>query len=229
MRKIYFLFISLLVLACQENNTPDIDPNNLLLGSWGNAEYDNGRFSFKRINSLPDDAYAISFLPDFTYVERTSGWCGTPPLTFFNIDGSWLQEGSILSIVTNGYIGSYEWEIISLNETDLVVEYHLSQQEQEHRALMDLFDEIYSIANSITCTDASDWNYTPYGSKACGGPQGYIAYSNQIDVPAFLTLVDSYTQAEHFYNIQWGIVSTCDVTPQPMSVSCESGSAVLNY
>ena len=94
---------------------------------------------------------------------------------------------------------------------------------------MDLYYEIYSIANSIPCNDALNWSFTPYGSKACGGPQGYIEYSNQIDVPAFLTLVETYTQAEHDYNIEWGIISTCDIIPQPTSVSCENGNAVLNY
>ena len=228
MRNFYFLFIAILFFSCQENDDIEINPKNLLIGAWRNASYNNNQTTFERIASLPNNAYAISFFEDSSYIEKSSGWCGTPPLSFFTINGTWDQEESIVSIATETP-SFYNWKIISLSETNLVVEYEVSQQQLDHRALMDLYYEIYSIANSITCNNATDWNFTPYGSKACGGPQGYMGYSNQIDVPAFLTLVETYTQAEHDYNIEWGIYSTCDITPQPISVSCENGNAILNY
>ena len=102
-------------------------------------------------------------------------------------------------------------------------------QEQERQALLVLFDEIETIANSVACNDASDWDFVPYGNKGCGGPQGYVAYSNQINVTAFLILVENYTQAEREYNLRWGIISTCDLPAVPSGVSCENGDAVLNY
>ena len=101
--------------------------------------------------------------------------------------------------------------------------------QQDRAALLVLFDEIETISNSISCDDDSDWSFVAYGHKACGGPQGYIAYSNQIDVPEFLVLIENYTQAERNYNIKWGIISTCDLPAVPTGVRCENGDAVLNY
>ena len=104
-----------------------------------------------------------------------------------------------------------------------------NDQSADLEALEAMFEEIETIANSIACTDAAEWSITPYGSKACGGPQGYIAYSNQIDVASFLLKVEQYSQAEYNYNIRWGIISTCDLPAAPTGVSCENDVAVLIY
>ncbi|MFD2566873.1 hypothetical protein [Pseudotenacibaculum haliotis] len=229
MKKLYFLFLMGLFVACQQNNAPTIDPNNLLVGVWGNATYDNERLTFERISSLPSDQYAVAFYADFTFIQRTSGWCGTPPLTYSNEEGTWSSQDELVSVNSGGYPGNFQWSIELLDNTTLIVKRVLSEQEQDHRALMDLFDEIYTIATSVSCTNSSDWSYTPYGEKACGGPQGYLAYSNQIDVPDFLAKVEAYRQAEEDYNTTWQIVSTCDLPQQPTGVSCVNGNAVLNY
>jgi hypothetical protein len=93
-------------------------------------------------------------------------------------------------------------------------------QNDDLAALQVMFEEIQTLATSVSCT---------YGSKACGGPQGYIAYSNQINVAYFLSLIEEYSTAEREYNIRWGIVSTCDIPEIPTGVSCQNGSAVLIY
>ena len=110
----------------------------------------------------------------------------------------------------------------------------LSCQDNENQndsltVLQALFEEIQTLANSVACTDATEWTFVSYGAKACGGPQGYIAYSNQIDVAYFLSLIEEYTTAEREYNIRWGIVSTCDLPAIPTEVSCQNGEAVLIY
>ena len=94
---------------------------------------------------------------------------------------------------------------------------------------MVLFNEISTIAYSVSCTDSSNWNFTAYGAKACGGPQGYIAYSNEIDVTAFLEKIAIYTQAEKEYNFNYGVVSDCSVPIEPKSVTCSNGYPILNY
>lgn len=102
-------------------------------------------------------------------------------------------------------------------------------QNDDLAALQAMFEEIETIATSVACTDETEWAFIAYGAKACGGPQGYIAYSNQIDVDDFLLKVEQYTLAERTYNIRWGIISTCDLPAQPSEVSCENGEAVLIY
>lgn len=94
---------------------------------------------------------------------------------------------------------------------------------------MKLFDEIYELARSVSCTDSNELSYTPYGAKACGGPKGYIGYSNNIDTITFLNLVDQYTSLEGQHNTKWGIISACNVTPQPESVECQNGVPRLKY
>jgi len=102
-------------------------------------------------------------------------------------------------------------------------------QNDDLAALQAMFEEIQTLASSVACTDATEWTFVSYGSKACGGPQGYIAYSTQIDVANFLSLIEEYSTAEREYNIRWGIVSTCDLPDIPAGVSCQNGDAVLIY
>jgi hypothetical protein len=104
-----------------------------------------------------------------------------------------------------------------------------STQEEERQTLLMMFQEIETLANSVACEDAADWSFVAYGHKACGGPQGYIAYSNQIDVDAFLALVENYTTFEREFNLRWGVGSDCAFVSPPSEVLCENGVAVLNY
>lgn len=102
-------------------------------------------------------------------------------------------------------------------------------QQEEAQYLQELFDEIQNMAKSVTCEDASIWQFTSYGSKACGGPIGYIAYANTIDTQLFLEKVATHKAAENAYNQKWGIASDCMIAAEPTDVTCENGEAVLIY
>lgn len=104
-----------------------------------------------------------------------------------------------------------------------------NNQEDDRLALLAMLNDIETLSKSVVCDDASDWNFVAYGHKACGGPHGFIAYSDQIDVNAFLVLVQNYTEAERSYNIKWGVVSDCSLIAEPTGVLCENGEAVLEY
>ena len=71
--------------------------------------------------------------------------------------------------------------------------------------------------------------YLAYGSKACGGPQGYLAYSRSIDVQNFLDQVAVYTQSEEVFNMKWEVVSTCELAEPPTGVVCEDEKPVFVY
>ena len=102
-------------------------------------------------------------------------------------------------------------------------------QEEEIQDLEQLFDEIEDVSLSISCEDVTDWAFVAYGSKACGGPQGYIAYSTTIDVTQFLQLVEDYTATEDAFNQRWGVISDCAIFSPPSSVICRDGLPVLIY
>ncbi len=228
LKKLFLLIFSILFIACESNET-DINTDNLLLGVWVEPQYNGETTTFKRGNSLPNKGNGISFLSNGNLIERTSGFCGTPPLTFFNIEGTFILNDSLITIKTNNYPSNYAWRIISLSESKLVVKRELTAQEIDHRALMDLFYEIENLAYSVTCTNATNWQFTPYVAKACGGPQGYIVYSNQIDTQYFLNKIAAYTQAEKDYNFKWAIVSDCSIVNPPKSIECKNGYPILKY
>ncbi|MDC1162394.1 hypothetical protein OAT18_03020 [Tenacibaculum sp.] len=220
-----FLFIS-----CQNNDDlPVIDKENLLIGFWSNSVYKNNVITFSRVYSLPDNNYGISFNKKGNFIERSSGWCGTPPLFFSNYKGNWKQKNKKIQVNSVSPLIRYNWEIVSLSEDKLIIKRVLTDQEIDHQKIMTLFEELYDISKSITCNDSNSWSFTPYGSKACGGPKGYIAYSNEIDTVKFLQIVEKYTKLEDSYNKKWGVNSTCNIEPKPKKVNCVNGYPVLKY
>ena len=104
-----------------------------------------------------------------------------------------------------------------------------ASQEQEAQHIQQLFTEIQAMASSVPCENESLWNFTNYGSKACGGPVGYIAFSTTIDTTAFLQKVAAHRIAQEKYNIKWGIVSDCSAPAQPIGVVCENNLPVFVY
>ncbi len=229
-RALTILSIVLTITSCTINNeNENFNPNDLLLGNWTHEYSDNGEVVFKRTNSLPNENYGVSFLKEGKFVERTSGWCGTPPLVFWNIEGTYELDGTLIKIKTEGYPENYNWRIVSLTNQKLVITYEQTDQEKDHEDLVNLFNELYAMATSKKCNNANDWLITAYGSKACGGPQGFMPYPNSIDVNLFIDKVSQYTQKEHQYNIKWGIISTCDLPAQPSGVKCENDLPVLIY
>jgi len=220
--------LALLSYSCEENSM-NINDDNLLLGSWIEPKYEGERITFKRSNKLLDKSYGITFIQNGSFTEKTSGFCGTPPLSFFNIEGTFALDNNLISISNEGYTSSYIWTILELTENKLVVKIELSEQEKEHRALMELFNEISEIAFKESCIDDNEWEFIPYGAKACGGPQGYLPYSKNINIQTFLEKVNAYTAAEKKYNVNWSIISDCAFINPPKNVGCQNGYPVLNY
>lgn len=119
--------------------------------------------------------------------------------------------------------------LLSLSMLSMIAcEEELTQEEQD-LALEEMWEEIQTLASSVDCDHAEDWTYTAYGSKACGGPVGYIAYPTTIDTEAFLELVEQHSNAQEAYNEANGIGSDCSVPSQPIGVICEEGQPVLVY
>jgi len=215
--------------SCSENSDLEMAPDNLLIGHWTEPTYNNESIIFKRSNHIANDSYGVSFKKTGVFIEHSSGWCGTPPLVFNDYTGNWQTKNMLIMVSMQHFPGNFNWRIVSLTENQLIVQRELTAQEKEHQHLIALFTEIETIATSIPCTDANDWNYTAYGAKACGGPQGYIAYSNKINQISFLKKIQEYTDLEDAYNKKWDIISTCDLPSQPIEIVCENGRPVLKY
>jgi hypothetical protein len=106
-----------------------------------------------------------------------------------------------------------------------------NSQETENQNLTKMNTEIISasMVNSSPCSNPAEWSFTAIGSKACGGPTGFIAYSLKINVTEFLKKVENYTKAQDAYNKKWGIFSTCDILLPPKRVDCVNGKPTLVY
>ncbi len=101
--------------------------------------------------------------------------------------------------------------------------------EEEKAKLEKLYDEIVELSQSETCSNPDNWKYTAIGSKACGGPTGYIAYPKSIDESNFLSLVEDYTLTQKSYNEKSGMMSDCSLPAEPTGITCEDGKAKLVY
>lgn len=93
--------------------------------------------------------------------------------------------------------------------------------------LRQLHSEITALANSVPCTDPSQWAITPLGSKACGGPVSYIAYPEGSLSQNFLSLVEHYTEAQRAFNKKYGLISDCMYVMSPSGIRCENNRAVF--
>ncbi|MEP5338098.1 MAG: hypothetical protein ABJL44_08380 [Algibacter sp.] len=228
--KMKFLFLIVIcVFSCEEVNNETPESNDLLIGTWVDPTYNDGKLTYKKVESVPDEDYSLTFKVGGEVLFITSGWCGTPPLSYYSYEGNWQLENNIVSIVYEDfYPASSSWLIVSLTENELVIEREYTEQELDHQDLMSLFDELYELRYDFSCDNANDWSFAAYGAKACGGSQGYIAYPKEVEV-AFLEKVEAYTALEKEFNIKWNIVSTCDLPSQPTSVECQNGYPILKY
>lgn len=104
-----------------------------------------------------------------------------------------------------------------------------ASQEEDIQEIQNLEARILGMTDGILCDQASDWTYTAFGSKACGGPASYIVYPNSINTTQFLGLVEQYKQMTSDYNQQWGIISDCALVGSPTHVDCKDGKPVLVY
>ncbi len=86
--------------------------------------------------------------------------------------------------------------------------------------------EIKNFIAKTNCSSSTDCRFIAYGSKACGGPQGYLLYSSGIDEEALKKMVAKYTAAEDEYNKANGIISDCSLPNPPEKMECENGKCI---
>jgi hypothetical protein len=129
MKKILKTVLLLLLVTSfgcsQENETIPINESNKLIGHWINPVYSGSELQLTRANSLKNDEYGLSFLEKTQCVERSSGWCGTPPITFFDFKGTWTRTDSVLIMtIDNGLSGmqNIKWLIKTLDNNTLIIE-----------------------------------------------------------------------------------------------------------
>ena len=89
-----------------------------MLGIWNVSEYVENTTVYNRSSAFIDE-YGYEFKSDGTLTERqNAGWCGTPPITYADYDGTWNVVNDTLIQITVNYWGgtmSYHLDIESVD------------------------------------------------------------------------------------------------------------------
>lgn len=86
--------------------------------------------------------------------------------------------------------------------------------------------DIQNFVSKGNCSQAGECSYLAIGSKACGGPAGYIVFSNNIDVDALKQMVERYTEDQKTYNKENNVISDCSLANPPEKLDCLDGSCI---
>ena len=95
------------------------------------------------------------------------------------------------------------------------------------QAHLALWKKIQDEIGTAECDNASQCRTMPVGHKACGGPEGYVAYSTKSGNSArLLALGEQYAAARKAENERSGILSNCMVERDP-GATCVANRCVL--
>lgn len=121
---LFFLFLITTMMACEESLQPMDNSSDELIGTWINPTPVDTLWQYDRAATLDNAGYGFSFKADDQFVERkNAGWCGTPPISYSNFEGTWSQNDSLITINVDYWGGKadYQWKVISLDEHHLIV------------------------------------------------------------------------------------------------------------
>lgn len=115
------LGMALTLAACTSTSEPDpgAESHGSLVGVWVfEDETDDGAKVYTRAAALSGERSGYEFGLHGGLKVRTAGWCGTPPLTWANLDGLWDEVDPGLLKIRHAWRGAprqFELEIISVS------------------------------------------------------------------------------------------------------------------
>jgi len=102
----------------------------------------------------------------------------------------------------------------------------IALQEAEKALIDNLKVEIKALADGSQCSEEFSCYSVGVGAKPCGGFWEYLIYSNSIDIPSFLTKIETLNELEKSYNEKHMIQSDCFIAMPPSSIDCVEGKCV---
>jgi len=139
MKKLVFLIAVVLLISCEKEvlELDALGANVEIVGTWIEQEYKGDTALFKRAKELDDLKYGFTLGEDGSFIERkNSGWCGTPPISYANYDGTWEALSDSLLSITVGYWGgmmTYQMRVVSLKGEELAIKYLYSEDMAQTR------------------------------------------------------------------------------------------------
>ena len=127
---ILLLFGLAVLVSCENDIDLKSDETELIIGHWISPVYIDTLVQFTRAEALDENDYGILFNPGNSLVERqNAGWCGTPPISFANYNGTWSKTGDIIDISVDFWGGkaNHKWKVIA-NDTKTLTIYPLKSE-----------------------------------------------------------------------------------------------------
>jgi hypothetical protein len=124
---ITLLITTIILISCKSPSEPNGYQleGDMPYGTWVYSENSDSISIYYPANQFEEDIPGFAIEEENVFIERTSGWCGTPPLTFFNIEGQWeVFDVHTLKITGAHWMGENYirlMEIVSLNKNELKV------------------------------------------------------------------------------------------------------------
>jgi len=137
MKRILFLLVMVLMVSCEKNamDLAALGENSGIVGTWTEDEYKGDTLLLNRSGELAADRYGFTLEDDGTFIEhKNAGWCGTPPITYDNFDGTWKAVSDSLLNITVAYWGgvmTYQIRIVSVDGARLAIRYLYSLDRAE--------------------------------------------------------------------------------------------------
>lgn len=122
---LFILLVLSAAMACKKDEFK-IDRDNLLIGTWINTNSVYDTVVYSRIGKFTD-SYCIRFNDDGSVLERrNSGFCGTPPITYADYNGSWRLINDTIMEVRSEYWGGitvnkYDIELLTTDSLKLII------------------------------------------------------------------------------------------------------------
>jgi hypothetical protein len=130
MKRMIWIVVALCALLSCEKEGADAEllgENTGVVGTWVEEEYVEDLRRLRRSSDLDPASYGFSIRENGEFIERkNAGWCGTPPITYANFEGTWEALSDSLLDITVGYWGgmmTYQIRIVSLDHEKLAIRY----------------------------------------------------------------------------------------------------------
>ncbi len=129
MSKWILLFVVVLLTACESDmaELEALGSNSGIVGTWVEDTLRGDTLLFQRARKLDEVKYGFTIGDDGSFLERkNAGWCGTPPITYENFEGTWDAVSDSLLDIKVAYWGgmmTFQIRIISMEEEKLAIKY----------------------------------------------------------------------------------------------------------
>ena len=123
MKKLFLIVAVAGILSACEKNMENTSMGDLIVGNWSRMISADTTHLLQKSDTMPGDDYGIAFLKDGLLKEnKNSGWCGTPPISYGEVEGTWELFDDSTLVIESSYWGgdmSMTWKILEINNADM--------------------------------------------------------------------------------------------------------------